>query len=267
MKIALCCIIKNENKYFDEFINHYLNFLKFDHIFIYDHNDPEGEVIKDYGENVTIINFRGKPRPCQDLAYMDCYKNYLKNSEYDWCLFIDADEYLYIPETNNDVKQFLELEKFKDADEILINWVNIQDNNLIRYDNRKLCERFKDAEAWMDKGNRHTKPFLRCTSDVTSFRCPHVFFISSKKYCNTAGVLKRGHAGLDSKFLENHKYAYLKHYTTKTIEEFLWKIDRGFPDGAKTSLNNFFGLNEDTPEKRDFIKKYYEKNINENKIN
>ena len=81
MKAAVCVIVKNENLYLDEWVSHYLDINKFDHIFIYDHNDPEGEHIKDYGENVTVIDFRGHEKPCQHVAYEDCYKTY--GEEYD----------------------------------------------------------------------------------------------------------------------------------------------------------------------------------------
>ena len=42
MKIALCCIVKNENDYLDEYVNYYHD-LGFDKIFIYDNNDINGE--------------------------------------------------------------------------------------------------------------------------------------------------------------------------------------------------------------------------------
>ena len=41
-KILLCTIAKNENKYIEEFIQHYRN-MKVDNIFIYDNNEIDGE--------------------------------------------------------------------------------------------------------------------------------------------------------------------------------------------------------------------------------
>lgn len=267
MKIAVCCIVKNENRYLDEWVDHYLNKLGFDHIFIYDHNDIDGEVIKDFGENVSVINFRGHIKPCQELAYKECYEKYLFNSEYKWCLFVDVDEFLEIPETDNDVKKFLSLPKYITANEIMINWVYVNDNGLIRYENKPLKERFKGGEVWDIDMNRHTKPFLKCTSENVNFRCPHIFLgIKDGRYFDAKGN-RCIHSGLDSQYMENNKFAYIKHYNTKTIEEFLWKIERGFPDGASTDIDYFFQYNEDTPEKREFVKNYLEKKNNENKVN
>ena len=64
-EIALCCIAKLENEYIRFFVEYYKN-LKFDKIFIYDNNDPDGErfeeVIGDYIQSgfVEIIDFRGR---------------------------------------------------------------------------------------------------------------------------------------------------------------------------------------------------------------
>lgn len=40
MKSAICSIARNENEYLDEWVTYHLN-LGFDHIFIYDNNNPD----------------------------------------------------------------------------------------------------------------------------------------------------------------------------------------------------------------------------------
>ena len=65
IKVCLCAIGKNENKYAREFVEHYKNY-GVDKIFIYDNNDIDGErfnnILYDYIilKKVEIINFRGK---------------------------------------------------------------------------------------------------------------------------------------------------------------------------------------------------------------
>ena len=58
-KVLLCTIAKNENKYIEEFVQHYRN-MKVDNIFIYDNNEIEGEnfddILKNEIENNFIIN-------------------------------------------------------------------------------------------------------------------------------------------------------------------------------------------------------------------
>ena len=78
IKVCICTIGKNGNKYIREFIEHYKHY-GIDKIFIYDNNDINGEyfreVINDYIKNkyIEIINFRGKKK-VQLLSYRDCYK-------------------------------------------------------------------------------------------------------------------------------------------------------------------------------------------------
>lgn len=264
MKAAVCVIVKNENLYLDEWVSHYLDINKFDHIFIYDHNDPEGEHIKDYGENVTVIDFRGHEKPCQHVAYEDCYKTY--GEEYDWILFVDADEFLYIPETDNDIHTFLEAEKFKHADIICLNWVHIHDGNRILFENIPMKERFKDCELWDCENNKHRKEIVRTGLGKIDYDCPHVPFIRENEqsvlYVTPDGK-KTSAVYADLNFEKYNKIIYLKHYNTKTIEEFLIKLSRGYPDQQgipwKTldkAFNYFFSLNEKTPEKLEYIRSF-----------
>ena len=61
----------------------------------------------------------------------------------------------------------------------------------------------------------------------------------------------------------NFEGAFIKHYITKTIEEFLGKIRRGRATKGvtfneelwKDRINYFFGRNKKTKEKLDYIKK------------
>ena len=63
-KVCLCMICKLENLYIKEFIEHYRK-LGYNHIFIYDNNDIDGERFEDVIQKeidegfITIINYRG----------------------------------------------------------------------------------------------------------------------------------------------------------------------------------------------------------------
>ena len=143
LKVLLCSIAKNENKYIKEFVNHYRK-LKFKKIILYDNNniiDKSLEyILKRYIKNkfVEIINFKGFDRP-QAKAFNECYKKY--NNDYDWISFFDVDEFLYLENFTN-IKQFLSLNKFKKCQSIIINWKYYGDNNKLYYENKPLNERF-----------------------------------------------------------------------------------------------------------------------------
>ena len=83
-KVGLCIICKGENLYIEEFVNHYKK-IGYNHIFIYDNNDIDGEKFdivlkKEIKDNyVTIVDFRGKNTTRQLFeAYIDCYEKITK---------------------------------------------------------------------------------------------------------------------------------------------------------------------------------------------
>ena len=143
IKLALCTMGKKENLYVEQFIDYYIK-LGIDHIFIYDDNDNNTEKISDciknqYKEKVTIYeNFQNYIKKQSD-AFTNCYSNNYKR--YDWFLMIDMDEYLYI--VNNTLKKYLTSNYLNHCDFIKFHSVIPNDNNLIKYDNRSLFERFK----------------------------------------------------------------------------------------------------------------------------
>ncbi len=144
IKVCVCTIGKNENKYAKEFVEYYKNY-GVDNIFLYDNNENEGEIFDEVLHNdinngfVKIINFRGLIG-AQIKEYQHCYKeNYKK---YDWLIFFDMDEFIFLKNYKN-IKKFLKKKIFNKCQRIQLNWIFHTDNNLLYYDNRPLAERFQ----------------------------------------------------------------------------------------------------------------------------
>ena len=77
LNIALCTMGKEENLYLNEFVDYYTK-LGINHIFIYDHNGPNFENMKDilenkYKKNVTIYESINNKIKDQETAFKDCY--------------------------------------------------------------------------------------------------------------------------------------------------------------------------------------------------
>ena len=109
------------------------------------------------------------------------------------------------------------------------------DNNLLYYENKTLKERFSNPNFndsaniiikstirgnlkfnyWKNMGNPHTS-----NNNFISFSSSGKI-ISSNDFYNIP---------------PDYKYALLKHYATKTIEEYCWKLKRGRSD-IKLKLN------------------------------
>ena len=280
MNIGIVCCGRLENRYAIEFVNHYKN-LGFDQIFIVDNNRDNEEhfedVLQSYIDDkfVTIYNYRDRER-VQRFAYIEIYNKISNELDYDWLLFIDFDEYLILNEDNN-IKDYLSRECFKDYNQILINWKVYSDNNLIYDDGRPCLERFTEeskdcAKKYGTDENELTKPFLRTGIKNVGQENWHYFFdeqhILDNTSCNNAGQ-----KCINDAFIEtNYKLAYFKHFITKTIDEYVTnKCIRGCGDmtiwefNERYGIKRFFMYNEVTPEKIQYLKDHnidYTKYIN-----
>lgn len=293
-RIALCGLAKNENLYIREWVEYYLK-IGVDTIFLYDNNDTDGErfeeVINDYitSGKVVIRDVRGKEKAfrndehklLQETVYQECYNK--NKTKYDWFFFFDIDEFLYI--TNGEsAKKFLSLPKFRGVTTILVNWMNYGDSGNIRYSDKPVQERFTKPGydvKWL-RPNSQCKTILRGGNKRLISTHTHKLQIEGSVIANADGkildkikITKLG-ADIDVK---TYKSAYIKHYVTKTIEEYLIRyIGRGKIDKEKAKnledvkryslsevVDNFFAINEKTQEKLNVVKEFKDGNISAHK--
>ena len=259
MKITIVCIQKHEENYINEWLDHHIN-LGVDHIFICDNNESSYEnkisdFINDkFNDKISIINYNDV-FPIQLKAYNDIYNKY--KNEYDWFIFIDIDEFIFIPETNNDIKLFLSQKKFDNYQSISIGWLIYDDNDNVYYENKPLKERF----------TRYINPnkFTHCKS-ITRGKINSNIGISAHIAHNCNRCLYNG-----TEFNSNDiniptdnylNVCYIKHFMYKSIEEHCNKLIKGGANlGSSYSITrfnpyNFFIRNKKTDEKIAVIKKY-----------
>ena len=266
LKVCLCTIGKKENLYASEFVEHYKK-IGYDKIFIYDNNDIgderfENVLNKHISSNfVQIINYRGyrgKRQSPQSDAFIDCYEKNKNN--YDWLSFFDFDEFLEINKNKN-IKEYLNNKIFKKCANIKINWLMFSDNDLLYYENIPLQKRFT-TPLYHDNANIIIKSTVRGNLKFNYWRSmnnPH----SSSNYltaCNSMGNITNPTTFYSSPF--NHEYSYLKHYPTKTIQEYCNKIKKGRADllikidnkTLENYFNYFFERNKKAKKKIEYFK-------------
>jgi hypothetical protein len=258
--ICICVIGKNENLYAKEFVEYYYN-LQVDKIFIFDNNDLNGErfdiVLKKYILNkfVEIIDIRGLIS-IQIPIYNYFYQKY--SCLFDWIIFIDFDEYINI-QRNLSLKQYLYNKRFIKCQSILLNWIYYDDNGLIKYDNRTLLQRFTNQKFKLNKGKCIIRTQFKNILIPTTMNAG----INIKYYCNSNGERIFPKNYFHRKF-KNNSFAFIKHFSMKTIEEFCNKIKRGdahyslnnpyYKIILKKKIRNFFKINQNTTEKRELLK-------------
>lgn len=277
MKVALCVCGRNENRYAVEFVDYYKQ-LGFNHIYIADNNVDDGEhfedVLQTYIDNhfVSIIDYRNAVNFQVDY-YNDIYNKI--QDKYEWIAFFDFDEFLVL-EKNKTIQDYLSRECFKDYEQILINWKIYTDNDLVYDDGRSCIERFttpmeiyKCTKYKYYPENKHVKKILR--SGLSNF----INFVHNGygniKTCNNKGIEINGSFPLQK---INYDYAYIKHFMTKTIDEFIkTKYYRNLADSDPSyTMSNtynchigwFFKINNITDSKIQYL---IDHNINTDEIN
>ena len=83
IKVAMCAIVKRENRYIKYFIDFYKK-LGYDHIYLYDNNESGDEVLEDVPNIkegvkdglITIIDYKDKPGHPQLEAYFSFLASY-----------------------------------------------------------------------------------------------------------------------------------------------------------------------------------------------
>jgi len=234
IKICLCVIVKNENKYLREFVEHYKK-IGYNKIFLYDNNDKFGEkieeVINDYIINqfIKVIYFKEiSPNKNPQLeSYKDCYaKNY---KLYDWISFFDVDEYVELNKKYNTMKEFLKDKKLEHCQNIKLNWVYYYDNNLLYYENKPLKERLK-IFSYDNPLNIHIKSTIKGNLSKYYWENavnPHTSRMNYTSCSSSGKIIK-----FDSPFNNPPDYtnAKLKHYGYKSFQEYCLKIKRGRAD-------------------------------------
>lgn len=263
MRIMLCCIGRMENRYIREFVDHYRK-MGVDRICLYD-NNRDGEedfrdvIADDIDSGFVILKDCRNRTDCQQEAYNSCYAEY--GGEYDWIMFFDIDEFMFV-NGGMTLREYLSKRNFDRYEVIYLNWLNYGDNGLVRDDGRPLSERFTVP----------LNPELRTTCEV-----PDDFHVKSivrgnlndvvwgkKLWSHSPEVMGRccnsnsAEVRNDSMIPYDLRAAGLRHYCTKTAEEYAGKILRGFPDGtapgAEFMVDLFFMRNEVTPEKVELFK-------------
>ena len=268
--IALCVIGRRENRYAREFVVHYWD-VGFDKIIICDNNHDGEEhfedVLSDFIEDgfVEILNYRNLVG-VQRQSYADVYRRYGKH--YRWIAFFDFDEFFVINgqdgHRGHGVGVHELMRNYENYDCVLFNWQNYGDNGLLRDDGRCLSERFTEplpfnhvAQYEGIPDNDHVKCIVHGGLELVEFDdSPHLPS-NSMRCCNSLGDPCR-----QSPFQRyNFSVAYLKHYATKTVEEWYlnkWKKGTGNKINRahfeSNYANRFFIYNERTQEKEDIMR-------------
>lgn len=283
MTCAIIACLKQEELYIKEWLDWHIN-IGVDHFYLCDNNDKDYEpklsdVVKEYIDKgiVEVFDYSGV-HPIQPICYDDIYQKY--RTLYDWWIIIDIDEFIFIPKCSNNLKQYIN--NVPDyVNLIYMCWENYGDNDLIYYDDRPCLERFtkpingRGYHDIVDWEYGHTENLLgkslfrsSCTDCIRSQHNINNIIqnMYDGNFNNITEYLSKNNK-VKTKCINNpYLSIYIKHFRTKSLEEWCWRYQRG--DTFKTKnderypyfLQNFWTFNERTPEKEKYMKEYRKQN-------
>ena len=211
MKISLVAIMKNEALYVREWVNWHKKFM-FDNIVVYD-NGGNGDLSK---LGITVIPFENVEQP-----QLRAYQDWINRMEFDsWTLFIDADEF-YEGEKPHEL-----LKPYQHCDTVRLNWKCFGSLGQIKYEDRLVQNRFniplpKDCvyNESLPNGiteNCHIKNFYHKTFKPAQAQI-HNTLVKGGLAVNASGVHENGLSPWQE---VSWDFAFIKHYITKSAEEF-----------------------------------------------
>jgi len=256
MKVVICAIAKCENNYINDWVNYHLD-LGVDEIYLYDNNDPSYEPVESRIQRknkVHIIKIPGA-RGFQSKKYTEFYNEH--KNDFDWIIFIDIDEFIVLQNWKN-IKEFLADPKFNGYPVVRLNWHLYGDDNKTSRDMSIPIYKGITKRLTEHRYGSQAKEIIRGGLNNV--------VIPSSHFCRINGKLPKQvmpdgkPTDCEVKGLRNCNEAYINHYMTKTLKEFIDQkmqrsTDAGFPDRV-IDLEYFWNINPKTPEKEKFAKEY-----------
>lgn len=253
MKVTVCAVAKNEDKYINDFCRYYLS-LGFDEIHLYDNNES-GNLADKCPKDSRI-----KVHPLHDrkvCAQQYAYNTYLADGKFDWCAFIDIDEFITL-------NGFTDIHDFIASFDSKVNCIRLFEKV---YGDDGLFEPVDASVPVYERIKTVSEKYKwsMCKNIVkktTGLKIVHPHLVRGDKL----NLADADHTVPSNPIIYRiEKYgmkeggAYIRHFKTKTLAEFCeQKLNTGrvfCPDEKRTS-DYYFEVNEETPEKLAYIKKH-----------
>jgi len=242
-KLALCLITKDENYILGEWLDHHIN-QGVEHFYIYDNlsSEPVREFIKslpyDVQSKVTIIEWTTAKIAPQQEAYNDCLQRFGKDTK--WLGFVDTDEHLHCL-TGVSLPEFLD--EYEYGAGLFVSQMIMSANGQEKMTPGLLVDRFPNRITHDHDLNYVGKIIVQ----PRKVDCMHIHnclpepdeFVLQENHCRMP--MSQHWVGTPS-----IDKIVIKHYFTKSYEEWLNKIQRGRVQAEHyQNYTKFFDINPD----------------------
>lgn len=229
-QVIVCAVLKHEELYVDEWIRYY-QYLGFDFMYLYDNGNMPSAYLAGihqvYGNFVRVKRLSGRYK--QMVAYSDCYENFKNKNT--WAALIDVDEFMVLRK-HPSIKDFLR-DVAPNGGAVAFNWKYISSSGIKQHLPGPVVARFTYTHQGV---NQHIKTlsYLGHVSrpdqvHFTNMLPGHVKVDVQGRVVEEGSPFHLNNTG-------NEHVAYLNHYHTKSLEEFLLKKRRGRADISEAKL-------------------------------
>lgn len=253
VRACILTVVKNEQEYLDEWIKYHLD-LGVSHIFIFEDfgSDSHKEICDKYGDKVSLngvetildedtkkkvleLKLTRKSNP-QTIYFKKGLSYIQKTYSYDWCFVIDNDEFITLDNVN--FEDIFEL--YKDYDAFVLQWKIYGANGLVRkpnYDGKGLIGTYTKPSNYV--GHDNLEWTTKTCYKLDNFK--ETYFLGTHqpsdecKWCKTDYSTDRKKIVFDK--------IYLRHYMTKSWDEYIAKRKRGYFMGFARTSDFFFRVN------------------------
>ena len=246
MKTCIFTVIKNEQEYIEDFIKYHIN-IGIDTLFIFEDIDSLSH--KDITDCYSQVSLHSVTEiiPVEKIMEMKqdgkFQPEYIKkgllwirdNFNYDWCFSLDADEYITCTEKFPDL-----LKEYEKYDAIMLHWKNFGcSGHIYKPPHDKPIYEIYNKECGYTNSD---KKLCQCTKMCFNMKHLQEKFIFGM------------HTALCNYVRPDFTYdrtkpvfgkIYLKHYITKSWEEYVWKLKkRGMMYKTHRGYDDFFEMNQ-----------------------
>lgn len=241
MSVFIAAMVRNEHRDIREWVSHHRK-VGIEHISLYDDSSRRGydKEIGDYIKDgyVDITPWPGKYMFRQHAMYCDFCFTRRQWGNNDWGAFIDADEFICLDQ-HADVQHFMD--EYREFAGVILSWVTYgADGHLSRPQPKRPLRDTFVTPVPLARENHNFKTIAKF-NDIAFWNDVHRFTPKKdKRLVNTQREIV-----LDSYQPQVLYGAHIKHYITKSWQEFLERLERGNVTPGIRNLETFFRYNED----------------------
>jgi hypothetical protein len=238
-EVAICCIVKNEDRDLPEWIDYHLK-IGVSQFFVYDNDSkiPVSKALINYVNQGVLKVELMSGKGMQMVAHEHCLTNY--GPQCKWIAFIDSDEFIVPKTATGNLPEFLSA--YESFGGLGLNWLVFGSNGHSERPDSPQIQAYTRRTLKTNLINDHIKSIVQPKHVKRVPLDPHHFVFKKGKYCVNENFERL--RGPRVKHTSNK--IQLNHYFLRSLADYKEKLERGRADnGLARTLEEFWDLDKE----------------------